>query len=202
MPATIFQIESGIVVFTLVDPLDTGYLTTWQAPNGATAETAVLADYDPDADSWSCQITSGMLSASANQNDVTVPATFCQPSSVVPQPGETSYSLDVEFLQDVNVSTGLSKYLFENDTAEAYFLLGLNGETDPPRAIGRVRLLAGAFGGPARENLTATVSLPCSRKPSISFGDGTTSIIVTMASAPETSVYSESVYAEPEPVPA
>ena len=73
---------------------------------------------------------------------MTVPATFCQPSSVVPQPGETVYSLDVEFLQDVNVSTGLSKYLFENDTDEAYFLLGLNGDESaegdrPGPAVGR-----------------------------------------------------------------
>ena len=39
----------------------------------------------------------------------------------------TSYSLDGEFLQDINVMTGLSRFLFENDTEEAYFFLGLDG---------------------------------------------------------------------------
>ena len=121
------------------------------------------------ATTWSCQVTSGALTASPNANDVTVPATFCQASSVVPQPGITSYSLDGEFLQDVNVMTGLSRYLFENDTEEAYFFLGLDG-ANPPKAIGRVRLVAGNFGGAARENLTATLALPLSRKPDIAFG--------------------------------
>ena len=186
MPATIFTIENGVVAFDLVDTGAVGYLDAWMAPTGKTAATAVLADYDADATTWSCQVTSGMLSASANANDVTTPATFCQPSIVTPQPGETSYTLDLEFLQDINVSTGLSKYLFDNDTVEAYFLLSLGSAIDPPRAIGRVRLLAGAFGGAARENLTATVSLPCSRKPNIEFGNATTSVIVTMV--------------EPEPV--
>ena len=88
---------------------------------------------------------------------------------IVPQPGETSYSLDAEFLQDPIILNGLSQFLFDNDTEEAYFLLGLN-DGDPPQAIGRVRLIAGTFGGPARENLTATVSLPCSRKPAIAWG--------------------------------
>ena len=147
MSASIFQIENGTVALSVVDTAEIGYTSAWQAPAGKTAATAVLADYDEDAGTWSCQVTSGMLTASANQNDVTVPATFCQASSVVPQPGETSYSLDLEFLQDINISTGLSKFLFENDTDEAYFLLSLGSATDPPRAIGRVRLLAGAFGG-------------------------------------------------------
>ena len=43
--------------------------------------------------------------------------------------------------------TGLSRFLFENDTEEAYFFLGLDGSTNPPKAIGRVRLVAGNFGG-------------------------------------------------------
>ena len=170
MPATIFQIEDGRLAFLTVDTADVGYAATWQAPNGATLLTAVIGDYDTDASSWSCQVTSAALTASPNANDVTVPATFCQASSIVPQPGVTSYSLDGEFLQDPNVMTGLSRYLFENDTEEAYFFLGLDGSTNPPKAIGRVRLVAGNFGGPARENLTASLALPLSRKPDIAFG--------------------------------
>ena len=71
-------------------------------------------------------MTSGML-VGQRRTRTTSPSRrrSVKPSSVVPQPGETSYSLDVEFLQDINVSTGLSKYLFENDTEEAYFLLRL-----------------------------------------------------------------------------
>jgi hypothetical protein len=167
--ARIFQIENGEVAFALVDTGAVGYLDTWQAPSGKTSATATLADYDTHAAHWMCQVTSGALNSSANDNDVTVPATFCQASKVVPQPGETSYTLDLEFLQDPILVNGLSQFLFDNDTDEAYFLLGLNGG-DPPQAVGRVRLQAGSFGGPARENLTATISLKATRKPDIAWG--------------------------------
>jgi hypothetical protein len=170
MPAAaIFNIEDGEFALALVDPDAVGYTTDWMGPDGVTSATATMADYDAAADHWRCQVTSAALSASANSNDVNVPATFCQAARVVPQPGETSYALDAEFLQDSHILAGLSQFLFENDTEEAYFLLGLNGGA-APQAIGRVRLIAGSFGGPARENLTATVSLPCSVKPDIAWG--------------------------------
>jgi hypothetical protein len=176
MATTIFQIEEGEFALALIDTGAVGYTAAWQAPTGATAETATLAMYDSDADLWYQQVTGGKLVASPNSNDITTPATFSQASVVTPQPGVTSYTLQADFLQDVNVSNGLNQFLFENDTAEAYFLLGLNGG-EPPRAVGRVRLIAADFGGNARENLTASVSLPCSRKPSISHGNETTSVI-------------------------
>ena len=122
MPATIFQIEDGRFALKLVDTADTGYADSWQAPDGKTLLDVVFADYDSTATTWSCQVTSGALTASPNTNDVTVPATFCQASSVVPQPGITSYSLDGEFLQDVNVITGLSRYLFETRHRGGLFL--------------------------------------------------------------------------------
>ena len=53
---------------------------------------------------------------------------------------------------------------------EAYFLLGLDG-TNPPKAIGRVRVQAGAIGGEARTTLTTDISLPLARKPQIAFGN-------------------------------
>ncbi len=167
--ATIFQIEDGVVAFAIVDKAAVGYVDSWQAPGGVTADAAVVGDYDADGANWRCQVTSGALTASANTNDVEVPATFCQPAKTTPQPGETSYSLDLTFLQDPNLKTGLSRFLFEHDTEEAYFLLGGNSD-DPPKAIGRVRLIAGTFLGEARTTLTSDASLPVSRKPDIAFG--------------------------------
>jgi hypothetical protein len=178
---SIFQIEEGEFALALIDTGALGYLSTWNAPGGDTAETAALADYDTDADNWFAQVTSGQITASPNSNDRQVPATFGAAARVIPQPGETSYNLDIEWLQDSHLSTGLSRFLFDHDTEEAYFLLGMN-DGEPPRAIGRVRLIAGSFGGPARDNLTSSVSLPLVRKPSISFGDATTSIITAMPS--------------------
>src|SRR5262245_19183379 len=134
MPASLVTIEDGRVYLGIVDTGAVGppaYSDAWQAPGGKTAATAAAADYDTSVATWSCQVTSGMLSASANTNDVTTPATFCQASVVTPQPGVTSYTLDLEWLQDIKTDTGLSKFLFEHDTEEAYFYLGIDAENPP-----------------------------------------------------------------------
>ena len=98
--------------------------------------------------------------------------------------------MDVEFLQDPTVGDPggrLSQFLFENDTEEAYFLLGLNGAL-PPKAVGRVRVQAGAFGGAARTTLTATLSLPVSQKPDIAWGRPATVMAAAGAESDEESV--------------
>lgn len=185
--ASIFQIENGIVTFALVDTTDASYDESWQAPKGKTLANILPVDYSADAilTNWSCQITSGMLTPSQNANDITISPTFCNPGKVIPQPSETSFTLDLEFLQQITQGKGLDSFLFVNDTLEAYFLLALAGEvttptpaTNKPKAIGRCRLAASAFGGPAREQLTATVSLQLSRRPDIAYGSGAT---VTLA---------------------
>lgn len=181
--ASIFQIETGEFALSLVDKAEVGYLDTWQAPGGKTVETVVLADYVDANASWTCQVTAGALTPEPSTNTSDVPATFCSPARVTPTPGETGYTLDATFLQDPHIMLGLSRYLFENDTMEAYFLLGLDG-TNPPKAIGRVRVQAGAIGGEARTTLTTDISLPLSRKPQIAFGDATASEAVPASPAP------------------
>lgn len=175
--AIVFQIEQGEFGLQLVDKAAVGYLDTWQAPAGKTVDAVTLADYEAAAGGWTCQMTSGALTATPNSTTVDVPATFCNPARSTPQPGETSYSLDMSFLQDPNVAVGLNRYLFENDTAEAFAYFGLDG-ANPPRMIGRVKLVAGTIGGGARVVLTADTSLPLVRKPDIEFGDATTSEVV------------------------
>lgn len=175
--ATTFEITDGIVAFALVDTAAVDYEDSWQAPGGETVDTVTLADYGVGAAMWRCQVTSGQLVPSADTTTRQRPATFCQPGETIPSPGVTSYALAIEFLQDPNVKAGLQRFLFEHDVKEAYFLLGLNSE-DPPKAIGRVRLASGAFGGAAREELTASLSLPLTRKPQIEFGTAADSAIV------------------------
>jgi len=175
--ATIFQIEDGEFGLALVDKNDVGYLDSWQAPTGKSVDQVTLADYDTGAASWSCQVTSGALNATPNVTTVEVPATFCEAASSVPSPGQTSFTIDVSFLQDPDVVAGLNRFLFENDTKECYFYLGLD-DSNPPRVIGRCRAVSGTIGGAARTSLTADVSLPVSRKPDIEFGTATASIVI------------------------
>ena len=117
------------------------------------------------------------MNATADTTTTDVPATFCEPGETIPTPGKSTFELAVTFLQDPTVSTGLNRFLFENDTEEAYFLLGFDG-VNPPKAIGRVRLTAATIGGEARATLTADITLPLSRKPDIEFGNATTSVMI------------------------
>jgi hypothetical protein len=173
----VFTIEEGELGLAVVDTAAVGYLDTWQAPGGKAVDAVALADYDTGSTGWTCQMTSGALTPTPNTTTQDVPATFCKPAKSIPQPGETGFTLDLTFLQDPNVSTGLSAFLYANDTKEAFVYFGMN-DGEPPRMIGRVRLAAGLVGGDARTTLVATVSLPLTRRPDIEFGDATTSIVV------------------------
>ena len=179
MAREIFQIEDGKLYLEVVNTGEAGYDTDWLAPGGHTATTAVAADYTGGSD-LSCQVSSAALNASSTVNTVTVPATFCAPEENIPQPATTAFSLDATILQDPHVAAGVSRYLFEFDTQEAYFMLELiAGEA--PRAIGRVRIIAGSFGGDARANLTSTLALPVTGRPQILFGAGATTAMVPAA---------------------
>lgn len=176
--ATIWEITDGQFGLAVVDKAAPGYLDSWQAPGGKTVDTVTLADYDAGSATWTCQVTSGALTASQDTTTKDVPATFCVAGRTVPAPKQTSYTVDVSFLQDANVVSGLNRFLFEHDTEEAYVYVGFD-DSNPPRLIGRCKLVAATIGGPARDTLTADVSLPLSRKPDVEFGDATASEIVT-----------------------
>ena len=179
-PALI-QIQNGVFGLAVVDPSATGYLPAWQAPGGKTAATAAASDYGASAASFVCQIKSGQLTPSASNTTETIDATFCSPAQEVPNPGVTTYGLELSLFQDPHVRDGLSSFLFQYDVAEAYFLLGLNAGTTPPRAIGRVRVASIAFGGAARTNLSADVTMPLSGKPDILFGSTGSTRLITGA---------------------
>lgn len=180
--ATVFQIENGTVAFKVVDTTAVGYNAAWLAPGGKSVSAVTAADYDTSSPTWTCQTTSGALTASQDTTTVDIPATFCNPARSLPQPAQTTFSLDLSFLQDPNVKLGLSRFLFENDTKEAYVFFGMNG-WDPPKMIGRVRLVAGTIGGAARSTLTADLSLPLSGRPQIAFGTAADSAVVPAAGA-------------------
>lgn len=172
--------DDGVFALTVIDRAATGYSDAWQAPGGATAATAVVADY-VDGDSFACQLTSGKLTPSKNVNRRDRAATFCSPASSTPQVGKSTYALDIAFFQDQTVRDGLSAFLYEHDTREAFFLLGAKGGTAPPRAVGRVFIVAGGFLGEPQADLTDSVSLDVSGKPDILFGSTGSTRLITGA---------------------
>lgn len=170
---TLIEIENGYFGLTLVDEEAVGWLDTWQSPAGdigdglaAAPLLADLADYTASPDGWRCQVTSGKITTRPSTTTVTRKATFCEPAAEVPTPGQSSYSLDLEWFQDMTAINSLSLWLFDHDVERAYFYLGFAGDA-PPTAVGIVRLAPGDLGGAARTPLEASVSLQIVRKPLI-----------------------------------
>ena len=186
MDPNIINIEDGQLALTIVDEGADGYSAAWQAPDGATAATAVLADF-LNGDSFSCQITNGRLTASKNVQRRDRAATFCSAASSSVTAGQSTYALDFSFFQDPHVRDGLSAFLWENDTLEAYFLLAGESGTTPPRAVGRCLIVSGSFLGEPRADLTDSVSLDVKRKPDVLFGTtGSTRLITGTGTVTDT----------------
>jgi hypothetical protein len=178
---SVLIIEDGLLALSVVDEGAVGYSAAWQAPAGATALTAAIAAYEETDAAWSCQLTSGRLVASKQVTRRDRAATFCSPASSTPTPAQTTYTLDASFFQDADVREGLQSFLYEHDTEEAFFLLGLRSGTTPPRAIGRVILHAVGFGGEPQVDLTDSFSLDVVRKPDIVFGSTGSTRLITGA---------------------
>jgi hypothetical protein len=116
-------------------------------------------------EAFECQITDAAINPTPNLE--TVPATFCSPETQAP--AATSFVLAVAWLQDWTApGGGLSGYAYTNDAVEKWFEYKLDKDDLTTMATGQVRLVAGAFGGPAGTPLPATAEWPCSGKPDIS----------------------------------
>ena len=172
----VWQIEDGVLAFMVVDTAEVGYLPSWNAPGGADVGAVTMADYETGSASWRCQVTSGILTPTADTTVQNRPPTFCVNGATIPTPLQSTWALDVEMLQDPQAPStapttmGLAEFTYRHDAEEVYFLLGLNGTDLPPRAIGRVRMSPTAFGGAARTPLTATASWPVTQWPDIAWG--------------------------------
>jgi hypothetical protein len=121
------------------------------APATGPVVPASLTDY-------SCQVTNAAINSSSNATTTAIPATFCSPASEANVPVASSFTLDLDFLQDWTVAAGLSAWLFKNDATEQAFALYLKDAVQPV-AQGKIICQAGAFGGTPGETLVATVSL-------------------------------------------
>jgi hypothetical protein len=128
-------------------------------PNSGPITPASLTDF-------SCQVTKAEINSSSNTTTTAVPATFCQPASEATVPVASSFTLDLDFLQDWTEAAGLSAYLFKNDATRQAFALYLKGNENPV-ATGEIIAQAGAFGGTPGEALTASVTLNIQGYPDI-----------------------------------
>ena len=114
---------------------------------------------------FSCQNISASIDPTANLQ--ATKATWCAPAGQVP--AATSFTLNVNYYQDWGAADSISQFLLDNDTAEADFVITgvqIDSGTDV-EATGKVRLVAGAYGGAGGTPLESTVALPIQGKPTI-----------------------------------
>lgn len=136
-------------------------------------------------DAYECQITSAVLTASANYQ--TVPATGCAPQSQ--SPGRTSWAFDVAWLQDWTVAGGggLSQYAYDNDGLAKWFEFTADTVGAPTvKATGQVYIAAGSYGGTFGDGsaATATSSWPCVDVPDIVSAVATTATASSSSKEP------------------
>ena len=166
-----FKIEDGVFALALVDTAAVGYLDAWQTPGGVGVDAVTLAAYTDSDAQWSCQVQTMTIDPSANNNDETTDATWCQAAKTTPNPGETSFAINGTAIADAHYDESLQAFLYLNDVKEAYFYIGLAGVGAPPAAAGRCRLIASSFGGAGYTTLTATIgALPVSRRYDLWYG--------------------------------
>lgn len=173
MSAQLFKIEDGVFGLSLVDTAEIGYLPEWQTPGGVDIATIALADYEAGSTpTFSCQVVTGVLTATENVTSESVDGTWC--ADGLPQSrqivGEDTFSVDWDIYQDPHVADGLTSYLYENRGKKAYLYFGAGGDQVPPVAVGVVTLKASSIGG-GRSYARATVSFPFDRAPDIQFGN-------------------------------
>ena len=117
---------------------------------------AVVDPIDPATlTEYNCQVTQAQITATSNTTTTTVPATFCQAASESTRPVASSFSLNLDFLQDwtLTAAASLSAFLFKHDAEKQAFALYLDGAEDPS-ATGIVTVVAGSFAGTPGEPLT------------------------------------------------
>lgn len=177
--------EVGGFGIALVDRAAVGYLDAWQAPNGAFFPDVAQADYDAGSTSWQCQLSSAALLSAPNVTNTERAGTMCSPPGQSVTVGEDTFTFELQAFQDPHVAAGWSAYTYANRGKEAYVYFSADGPDGAPRAVFRVRIVSGQFGGDTWTDLTSPYVLPIIKAPDIEFGSGVdTSIVWGSGAAP------------------
>jgi len=112
-----------------------------------------------------CQLNSAVLTPAPVYN--TIPSTGCAGASQ--SPGLTGWSLDLTWLQDWSLATGLSQYAFANDGLPKYFELVPNSAAPTVKATGQAYVSAGSYGATFGDGSAAqaTATWPLLDKPTV-----------------------------------
>ena len=113
-----------------------------------------------------CQVTSARLTEVPKY--VTLPATGCAGESQ--SPGLPGYQLDLAWLDDWGVATGLSKFAWDNSAKPVWWELTPDSVGAPTQKVtGNSYCAAGGIGGEfgTGNPATSTATWPCIAKPTV-----------------------------------
>jgi len=169
MPKTVFRVENGVLAFELVDPAASGYLPSWQAPDGDELPDVDPADYTTAAQSFQCQLVTGVLTATPQSTTENLDGTWCDLPEVITITAEDTFSAALDVYQDPNI-VGLAAWLYEHRGKDAYAYFGMGPAAgQPPVAVGVVTLASVSLGG-GRAAARAQVTFPFKSAPDVQFG--------------------------------
>lgn len=144
------------VGFTLTDP-------------GPAEDATITTFVDGD---FTCLTTSAMLTPTAGTNTSDVPGSFCDPDISIPLPSVSTWTIDMELIQDANDPAGVLAFLLANDGVEGWVYVSTGAADGFPKWVAHVYFSAAAIGGAPATPLLASVSFRLLEPPDVAFVAG------------------------------
>jgi hypothetical protein len=144
------------VGFTLTDP-------------GPASAATITTFTDGD---FTCLTTSATLTPTAGTATSTIPGSMCEPEMEIPLPSKSTWTLDLELIQDANDPDGVLAFLLANDGVEGWVYVSTGASDGFPKWVAHVYFSAAAIGGAPATPLLATVSFRLLEAPDVAFTSG------------------------------
>jgi hypothetical protein len=140
-----------------------GITTTDPGPLDASS---VIADYDD----FTCSIISAIWTPSPSTDTVDTLGTYCVAGTTTPVPKLSTWTVELNTVQDPDDPQGLSMFLAMNDSHEAWVYVSTGATDLAPKMWAHVYVSAAAIGGEAAQPLTATATLQVTGQPMFQSG--------------------------------
>jgi len=127
---------------------------------------SVIADYDD----FTCSIISAVSNRSPSTDSVDTLGTFCVAGTTTPVPKLSTWTVELNTIQDADDPLGLSMFLAMHDSHPAWVYVSTGATDMAPKMWAPVYIAASAIGGEAAQPLTATTTLQVNGQPMFQSG--------------------------------
>jgi hypothetical protein len=128
--------------------------------------TSTIADYDD----FTCSIISAVFTPSPSTDSVDTLGTFCLAGTTTPVPKLSTWTVELNTVQDPDDPMGLSMFLAMHDSHNGWVYVSTTATDLAPKMWAPVYISAAAVGGEAAQPLTATATLQVVGQPMFQSG--------------------------------